>query len=174
PFTGNLLTDNGEGSDTGFMNTLYAVAGTYSTTQGGTITIGANGDFSYTSASLFGGFDSFTYTVNDGYGTIDTATVNFDVNISIAGTSGSDSLSGTSGNDLIFGFEGNDSLNGYDGNDTLDGGLGIDTMAGGAGDDTYIVDNISDSITESASSGNDTVQSSVTYTLSANVENLVL
>jgi Ca2+-binding RTX toxin-like protein len=47
-------------------------------------------------------------------------------------------------------------------------------MAGGFGDDTYIVDNTGDIVTEIAGAGTDRVESSVTYTLSANVENLTL
>jgi len=45
-------------------------------------------------------------------------------------------------------------------------------MIGGAGNDTYVVDNTGDVVTENASEGTDTVQSSVTYILGANVENL--
>jgi len=56
--------------------------------------------------------------------------------------------------------------------DTIDGGVGADTMEGGAGDDTYIVDNIKDIVIEVAGEGADTVLSSVTYTLSAEVENI--
>ena len=49
-------------------------------------------------------------------------------------------------------------------------------MIGGLGDDTYIVDSTTDTITEGSSSGTDTVQSSVTFSLAsiANVENLTL
>ncbi len=51
---------------------------------------------------------------------------------------------------------------------------GIDTLIGGLGNDTYIVDNVADVTTEAANAGTDTVQSSVTWTLAANVENLTL
>ena len=47
-------------------------------------------------------------------------------------------------------------------------------MLGGAGDDTYVVDATSDVVTELAGEGTDTIQSGVTYTLGAEVENLTL
>jgi Ca2+-binding RTX toxin-like protein len=56
----------------------------------------------------------------------------------------------------------------------LDGGTGNDTMIGGAGDDTYVVNAAGDVVTEASGEGTDTVQSTITYTLSAEVENLVL
>jgi Ca2+-binding RTX toxin-like protein len=46
-------------------------------------------------------------------------------------------------------------------------------MGGGAGNDTYITDG-SDTITEGSNAGIDTVQSSVTLTLGANLERLTL
>lgn len=39
---------------------------------------------------------------------------------------------------------------------------------------TYVVDNAGDVVTEAANAGTDLVQSSITYTLTANVENLAL
>ena len=65
-------------------------------------------------------------------------------------------------------------ITGNSGNNTLDGGAGADTMTGGLGNDTYVVDNAGDVVTEAASEGTDTVQSSISYTLGANVENLTL
>jgi Ca2+-binding RTX toxin-like protein len=56
----------------------------------------------------------------------------------------------------------------------LDGGLGIDRLAGGLGNDTYVVDSSSDVIVENANSGIDTVESSVSWTLGAELENLTL
>ncbi|MCO8314544.1 hypothetical protein, partial [Pseudomonas mandelii] len=58
----------------------------------------------------------------------------------------------------------------------LDGGTGADLMIGGNGNDTYIVDNLKDAITETSTlvSEVDTVRSSVSWTLGANLENLTL
>ncbi|WP_368677862.1 calcium-binding protein [Acinetobacter lactucae] len=95
-------------------------------------------------------------------------------NQTINGTSNADTLYGASGNDTITGQAGNDILYGQAGNDTLNGSTGNDTMYGGKGDDTYIVDSTADVISESVNEGTDTVQSSVTYTLVNNVENLTL
>jgi Ca2+-binding RTX toxin-like protein len=65
-------------------------------------------------------------------------------------------------------------LVGNSGNNILDGQAGADTMRGGGGDDTYVVDHTGDVVIELANEGNDTVRSSLTYTLGDNVENLVL
>lgn len=60
------------------------------------------------------------------------------------------------------------------GNDTLAGSPGADQLAGGTGDDVYLVDHAGDVVRESAGGGVDLVRSSVSYTLSGNIEGLTL
>ncbi|MFW1853252.1 putative Ig domain-containing protein [Acinetobacter guillouiae] len=95
-------------------------------------------------------------------------------NLTINGTSSADTLYGASGNDSITGQAGNDILYGQSGNDTLNGGTGNDTMYGGKGDDIYVVDSTTDIVSENENEGIDIVQSSVTYILGSDVENLTL
>ncbi|RCJ17652.1 hypothetical protein A6S26_30610 [Nostoc sp. ATCC 43529] len=95
----------------------------------------------------------------------------------LIGTGGNDTLIGLGGNDTLIGLGGNDTLRGGSGNDVLNGGTGVDNLDGGDGDDTYIVDNVLDVASEvfgDALGGIDTVQASVSYTLSTNLENLTL
>ena len=92
----------------------------------------------------------------------------------ITGTNVANTLNGTAGNDHIAGLGGNDTINGLAGNDILDGGTGADTMVGGTGNDIYMVDTATDTVTENAGAGNDTVKTGLsTYTLGNNVENLI-
>ena len=66
-----------------------------------------------------------------------------------------------------------DYILGGDGTDRLGDTWG-NRMYGGPGNDIYIVDNANDVVTEASNAGSDTVESSVNYVLSANVENLTL
>ncbi|MEQ1766917.1 MAG: M10 family metallopeptidase C-terminal domain-containing protein, partial [Methylotenera sp.] len=86
-------------------------------------------------------------------------------NVGIAFGAQIENAIGGSGNDLIIGNALNNSLN---------GGLGADTLIGGIGNDTYILENLSDIVTENANEGFDTVLSSATNTLFSNIENLTL
>lgn len=65
-------------------------------------------------------------------------------------------------------------LVGNAGNNRLDGKAGADRMVGGRGDDTYVVESAGDKVVEYGAGGNDTVVSSISYTLGSHVENLVL
>lgn len=71
------------------------------------------------------------------------------------------------------GNSGNNNLTGNSGNNILDGAGGADVMRGGLGDDTYITDG-GDIIRENVDAGYDTVISSVSYKIRANLEALEL
>jgi len=86
-------------------------------------------------------------------------------NLSFAGQTGNFNGTGNAENNVITGGTGDD---------TLDGGAGTDTLVGGAGNDTYTVDSANDVIVENAAAGTDSVNSSVSYTLGTNLENLTL
>ncbi|MFM9936669.1 MAG: M10 family metallopeptidase C-terminal domain-containing protein [Novosphingobium sp.] len=92
----------------------------------------------------------------------------------INGTAKADALSGTTLAETLFGLGGNDTLRALGGNDTLDGGTGIDNLYGGLGNDTYIVDQAADRVFERVGEGIDTVRATISYRLSANIENLLL
>lgn len=100
----------------------------------------------------------------------------------ITGSSGNNVISPTATNLALQTTSLNDTIFALAGNDTIDGGLGADSMEGGVGDDVYFVDQFSDDgiaanddlVIELASAGTDLVNSTVSYTLSANVENLTL
>lgn len=120
--------------------------------------------------------DVVTENANEGIDTV-YATISYTLGANVENLIlGNAAVSGT-GNELaneITGNAANNVLSGGAGSDWLDGGAGTDTMSGGTGDDTFVVDNAGDIVMENASEGNDTVLSSITYTLGANVENLAL
>jgi hypothetical protein len=92
----------------------------------------------------------------------------------LTGAANAHIINGLAGNDTLNGGAGNDSLDGGNDNDILDGGLGNDQLKGGLGNDIYVVNSVGDVVTELAAQGTDLVQSAVTYTAPAEVENLTL
>jgi Ca2+-binding RTX toxin-like protein len=128
------------------------------------------------------GWDTY-YVDNAGDVVIETSTLSTEIdtvittinnytltaNVNNLMLSGSSALNGY-GNELVNRLTGNDE------NNILDGGAGADIMLGGLGNDTYYVDNAGDVTTElsSLSTEIDTVISTVSRTLSGNIENLTL
>ena len=96
------------------------------------------------------------------------------LSISGSGNALANMMTGNAGANKLYGLAGNDTIVGNAGNDTLDGGAGVDTLSGGVGNDIYGVDDAGDSVTELAGEGADRVDSSISYTLGANLENLTL
>lgn len=76
--------------------------------------------------------------------------------------------------DLFVGTSGDDTLTGTPEADTLNGLGGADTMMGLGGDDAYTVNQADDEVIEGAGEGNDTIRTSVTFSLPIFVENLLL
>jgi Ca2+-binding RTX toxin-like protein len=86
---------------------------------------------------------------------------------------------GDASGDTLTGIEnitgsqpGNDTLVGDAQANVLNGAGGADTLNGREGNDTYFVDNVGDTISDRL--GNDTVNSTFSYTLGATLENLFL
>ena len=129
--------------------------------------------------SMSGGAGNDTYVVDNAGDTVTElsgegtdlvqSSVSFTLgaNVDNLTLTGSANIDGTGNGDV-------NAIIGNSGNNTLDGGAGADTMTGGAGNDTYVVDDVGDVVVEGASEGIDTVRTSVSYTLTANVENLIL
>ncbi len=95
----------------------------------------------------------------------------------ILGNDFANRIDGAAGDDRLQGNVGDDLLIGGTGNDRLDGGAGNDQMSGGAGNDTYVVDTATDTVTELAGQGLDTIEAELgKFSLSdkngSNIENL--
>ena len=147
------------------------------TIAGSVVTINPTGTFKE-GTSYYVTIDSGAFKDTDGKkfsGIADKTSLNFSVERGIArGTGQSERIGGTNEDDRIYAAGGNDIVQGKNGDDFIDGGRGHDNLAGGRGDDTYRVNHARDKIVEAAGQGTDLIQSSVSFTLPANVEQLQL
>lgn len=173
----NIITGNegnnrllgGDGNDT-----LSGLSG------GDTLNGGAGAD------SMSGSLGNDTFTVenaadvvielaNEGFDTVNSfISYTLNANIERLSLEGFASLDGT-GNELdnvLNGNNANNHLVGGAGDDTLQGKGGADLLEGGLGNDVYYVDNSGDTVQELADEGVDKVSSNISYTLTANVEQL--
>jgi Ca2+-binding RTX toxin-like protein len=182
-FSNNLgvATVDGSGSAAILVTTFFG-GGTQATLQDNAVTnssvgLAAGFDAVDTSAITFLTGNDFATTVGTGVAVVGNVTA-MDTNL-VNGTfdwdggAGNNAPSGANLADTLSGGAGDDTLTGYGGDDTLTGGAGIDAMLGGAGDDIYYANSL-DTVTENSGEGADEVRSTSSFTLSANVENLVL
>ena len=129
--------------------------------------VGGTGDDTYVVDATG---DVVTELANEGTDTVQTAFLTYTLganveNLTLIGTGPNVGVGNVLSNQLL----------GNSGANLLDGKGGTDTMAGGDGDDAYVVESVGDTVIEQAGEGAlDSVSSSVSYTLSANVENLIL
>ena len=193
-FAGNDTLNGGVGNDT-----LNGGAGSDTFVVGaGTDTIrdlGNGADIlsvsagAITNATIYGAWNASAATTNNGVANISTngmavnlaAVTAGSVGFGLTNTGAATALTGSALADTLVGGAGQDTLTGGAGNDSLNGGAGADTMLGGSGNDTYLVDDKADAVFETINAGgskdaggNDTVLSSVSYTLGNYVENLTL
>lgn len=160
---GNDILNGGDGKD-------ELVGGT-----GADIMIGGNGSDNYEVDNLNDITIESTDDVLGGNNDYVISSISFTLKFGFEGLQllGTASLDGTGNakDNFIFG---NSAAN------RLDGGAGADMMIGYDGDDTYIIDNPGDIISDfnpnngSFDAGNDTVLSSIAYTLGIDLENLTL
>jgi Ca2+-binding RTX toxin-like protein len=97
-------------------------------------------------------------------------------NDNLNGGLGNNTLIGGAGNDAITSGAGNDNLSGGSGGDSLNGGTGSNILTGGTGNDSYVVNTVDDIVTETSTTATeiDTVQSTISFALVNNLENLTL
>ena len=137
--SGSLLTG---ATDVDGPNTLVTVAGTFATSQGGSVIINADGDFTYLPKAGFIGTDTFTYQVSDqnpGTPGIGTGTVSINVanpvwyvdNTAAAGGDGTsdnpfntlvEAQNASAANDTIFVYHGDGTTTGQNAGITLKDG----------------------------------------------------
>ncbi|MBX9663845.1 LamG-like jellyroll fold domain-containing protein [Novosphingobium sp.] len=131
---------------------------------GTNVMAGGTGDDTYV---VWSATDRVVERPGEGTDTV-RAAVNYTLSDNVENLELQGSAANASGNALANQITGNNAAN------WIDGKFGADTLAGKGGNDTYIVDNSGDKVIEEAGQGTDSVKSSVSFTLGANVENLML
>jgi Ca2+-binding RTX toxin-like protein len=148
-------------------NVIYGNAGNnlIAGGAGADITLGGAGNDAYI---VDDPGEAVVENANEGSDTVfSTAHFRLSANVETLVLQGSADLQG-------YGNSDPNTLFGNSANNLLDGAAGADTMIGGAGNDTYFADNAGDTVIENLNEGSDAVFASLDYTLSANVETLVL
>lgn len=170
-----VTTANVLGNDTDPAGALdpLTIANFDTTGTVGLVTSNGDGTFNYDPNGQFESLangetatDTFSYTINDGDGGTDNATVILTVNgvdeatdepLHLIGTKKADILTGASNDDVLIGLNGNDTLIGLNGNDTLRGGNGKDLLQGGRGHDLLTGGLGKDTFVLSAGEGTDII-----------------
>lgn len=176
----NTLSGN-DGNDTligGAGNDTLIGGNGNDTLDGGTANDRMSGGFGNDIYVVDTGSDNITENANEGVDTVKSS-VNFSIatllnveNITLTGTA--QNATGNVNANTLIGNALNNTLIGGDGNDTLNGVGGVDTLNGGNGNDVYVVDTMTDTITDTA--GTDRIDASVNFSLAihAAIENLTL
>lgn len=103
--SGNVLTNDADLDG----DVLTVQAQSFTTALGGTVVLNADGSFTYQGAANFNGNDSFDYTVFDGNGEQDTATVSLTINgVNDAPSAQDDAFSGNEDAQITGNVLGND------------------------------------------------------------------
>ncbi|WP_099066659.1 beta strand repeat-containing protein [Nostoc linckia] len=122
----------------------------------GSVSLNNSGNVVFTPTAGFTGNGSFNYTLSDGNGGTDVATVTVAVGVNLNGTNNNDNLNGTSGNDIINGLNAQDTISGNAGDDCLVGDNGDDLLYGNTGNDKLLGGNGQDTLYGDA--GNDRLE----------------
>ncbi|MGF1989381.1 MAG: Ig-like domain-containing protein, partial [Nostoc sp. ZfuVER08] len=150
-----LLATNLLANDTDVDSSTLSITAV-SNAVNGSVTLNSSGNVVFTPTAGFTGNGSFNYTLSDGNGGTDVATVTVAVGTNLNGTNNNDNLNGTSGNDIINGLNAQDTISGNAGDDCLVGDNGDDKLYGGTGNDKLYGGNGQDTLYGDA--GNDRLE----------------
>jgi Ca2+-binding RTX toxin-like protein len=129
-------------------------------------------------ATLIGGTGNDTFVVDNIADVVQAqagGTNTIQTSVSYTASANVKKLTGTgSGNLTLTGNALANTITANSGNDTLVAGSGVATLVGGVGNDTFVVNNTADVVQAQSGAVLNTILSSVSYTASANVQDLFL